>query len=271
MTDPVHVGPTAMRTPPSRFDRPGIVPFVAAVVAVALIVSSMRGTGFSLSELVGGLPHMGRILGEMMPPSLDRIGPVSLAVVETLHMALAGTFMGALISVPLAVLAARNLTVHPVVYQMARGVIALCRTVPDLVWALFFVAAVGLGPFAGTLAIMVDKIGFCGRFFAEAMEEADRGPQEALRALGASRGTIVAAAVLPAAFPSMIATAMFALEKAARASVVLGLVGAGGIGIELQVSMDMFRYDEAATIIGAIFLLVLAVERLSAEIRRRVM
>lgn len=255
---------------PARFERPGLVSFVAMVVAAALILSSLRGTGFSLGDLVSGLPQMGRILGEMFPPSLDRLDRVSLAVLETLHMALAGTVIGALIAVPLAVLAARNLTIHPIAYHGARAVIALCRTVPDLVWALFFVAAVGLGPFAGTLAIMVDKIGFCGRFFAEAMEETDRGPQEALRSLGASRGAIVAAAVLPATFPSLINTTMFALEKAARASVVLGLVGAGGIGIELQVSMDMFRYDEAATIIGAIFVLVLLVERLSAEIRLRV-
>jgi len=141
--------------------------------------------------------------------------------------------------------------------------------VPDLVWALIFVVAVGLGPFAGTLAIMIDKIGFCGRFFAEAMEEADRNPQEALRAIGAGRVSVIAAAVLPAALPSMVNTSLFSLEKATRSSVVLGLVGAGGIGIELQVSMELFRYPEAATIIIAIFALVIAVEQCSAWMRRR--
>ena len=140
---------------------------------------------------------------------------------------------------------------------------------PDLVWALFFVVAVGLGPFAGTLAVTVDIIGFCGRFFAEAMEEADRGPQEALHALGAGRNAVIAAAVLPAAMPSLVNTALFSLEKATRSSVVLGLVGAGGIGIELQVSMDLFRYAEASAIIIAIFALVLLVEQCSAWLRRR--
>jgi phosphonate transport system permease protein len=143
--------------------------------------------------------------------------------------------------------------------------------VPDLVWALLFVVSVGLGPFAGTLAIVIDKLGFCGRFFAEAMEEVDRGPQEALSAMGASRLSLIMCAVFPAAMPSFINTSLFSLEKATRSSVVLGLVGAGGIGIELKVAMDLFNYDEAATIILAIFALVVLVERLSALLRRKVL
>jgi phosphonate transport system permease protein len=185
-------------------------------------------------------------------------------------MAVAGTFIGGVVSVPLAILAARHLSPHVAIYHGVRAMIAVCRTVPDLVWALLFVAIVGLGPFAGVLAILVDKVGFCGRFFAEAMEEADRRPQDALVALGASRLGVVFAAVIPAAMPSMINTALFALEKATRSSVILGLVGAGGIGIELQVSMDMFRYSEAATIILAILILVVAVEQGSSWLRRRV-
>ena len=130
---------------------------------------------------------------------------------------------------------------------------------------------VGLGPFAGTLAIMIDTIGFCGRFFAEAMEEVDKGPQEALEALGASRMGTIFCAVIPAALPSFVNTALFSLEKATRSSVVLGLVGAGGIGIELKVSMDMFMYSEASTIIILIFGLVLLVEQGSSRLRKMVM
>ena len=179
--------------------------------------------------------------------------------------------VGVLLSVPLAVLATRHLSPHPAIYHVARTSIAFFRTVPDLVWALLFVVSVGLGPFAGVLAIIVDKLGFCGRFFAEAMEEADRGPQEALAALGARRSALVACAVLPAAMPSFVATSLFSLEKATRSSVVLGLVGAGGIGIELKVAMDLFSYDEAATIILAIFALVLVVERASTWLRGRML
>jgi phosphonate transport system permease protein len=118
---------------------------------------------------------------------------------------------------------------------------------------------------------MVDTMGFCGKFFAEAMEETETGPQEALTALGARRGGIICSAVIPAALPSFINTSLFSLEKATRSSVVLGLVGAGGIGIELKVAMDLFEYPTAATIILCIFALVLVVERVSSSLRQRIL
>jgi len=256
---------------PDRFERVGPVAFTAWALALAFFVWSLQGTGASLTDFVEGFPQMGRLVGEMLPPSTARLEAVGLALLETFQMALVGTVVGVLISVPVAVLATPHLSPHPAVYHAARTLIAFCRTVPDLVWALLFVVSVGLGPFAGTLAIVVDKIGFCGRFFAEAMEEVDRGPQEALSAMGASRASIILCAVIPAALPSFINTSLFSLEKATRSSVILGLVGAGGIGIELKVAMDLFSYDEAATIILAIFALVLVVERASVLIRRRVL
>jgi phosphonate transport system permease protein len=254
---------------PRRFERPSALTLALLVGTAAFLIASLQGIGFTASGFFAGLPNMGRILAEMFPPSGERLVPVAKALLETFQMALVGTVAGVFVSLPLAVLATRHLSPHVTVYHAARGLIALFRTVPDLVWALFFVVAIGLGPFAGTLAIMVDIMGFCGRFFAEAMEEADRGPQEALRALGAGRAAVIAAAVIPAAMPSFVNTSLFSLEKANRSSVVLGLVGAGGIGIELQVSMDLFRYAEASAIIIAIFVLVLAVEQCSAWLRRR--
>lgn len=256
---------------PRRFEQPGIVAFAAYLAVVAFFVMSLSGTRVSVGDLVGGVPQMVRLVGEMLPPSTARLGPVARALLETFQMAFVGTVVGVLLSVPLAVLASRHLSPHPAVYHVARLLIAFFRTVPDLVWALLFVVSVGLGPFAGTLAIIVDKLGFCGRFFAEAMEEADRGPQEALSAIGAGRAALVACAVLPAALPSLVNTSLFSLEKATRSSVILGLVGAGGIGIELKVAMDLFSYDEAATIILAIFALVLVVERVSALLRARIL
>jgi len=262
-----------MRDPslPARFARPSALGFVTALGAVAFLIASMRATEVSIDELVRGAPNALRIFSEMLPPSTDRLLPVGRALLETFQMAVAGTAVGCALALPMAILATRHLTPHPLVYHAARIVIAICRTVPDLVWALLFVAIVGLGPFAGVLAIIVDKLGFCGRFFAEAMEEADRRPQEALRALGASPLGVIAGAVIPSATPGMINAALFSLEKATRSSVVLGLVGAGGIGIELQVSMDMFRYDEAATIIFSILVLVVCVEQASAWLRSRAM
>ncbi len=255
---------------PPRLERPGALGFLLWVTVLALVVASFRGVGFSAEEFVKGLPQMGRFVSGLFPPSLDRIEPVLWSLLETFQMAVAGTAIGVVLSVPFAILCARRLSPHPAVQAIARAVVSLFRTVPDLIWALFFVVTVGLGPFAGTLALIVDTIGFCARFFAEAMEEADRGPQDALAALGARKAAVIGCAVLPAAAPSMIATGLFSLEKATRSSVVLGLVGAGGIGMELEVALTFFNYQEAASIILCIFVLVLLVEQASAALRRRV-
>lgn len=259
------------RPPPDRFRRPGLGAFLVYVLAIAFFLVSVDGVGVSIEDLLVGLPDLGRMLGRMFPPDLNRLGPIALSLLQTFQMALVGTVAGIALSLPLALLATRSQTPHVLLYALSRGLISLFRTVPDLVWALLFVIAVGLGPFAGMLAIAIDTAGFCGRFFAEAMEDAEQGPQEALAALGASRLGTVFCAVVPAALPAMIGASLFSLEKATRSSVVLGLVGAGGIGIELKVAMDLFDYARASTIILGIFLLVVAVERLSALLRQRVL
>jgi phosphonate transport system permease protein len=255
---------------PPRIDRDGAWRLAALLSAFGFVFWAAGTIGFSLGDLITGLPNMGRILSEMMPPDTTRLWPIGRALGETFLMAIVGAALGIAGAFGLALLAARQLTPHVLCYHLARGLIGFFRTVPDLVWAIFFVATVGLGPFAGTLTIIVDTIGFCGRFFAEAMEEVDPGPQEALAALGAGRAGVVFCAVVPAAMPSFINSALFSLEKAVRSSVILGIVGAGGIGIELKVAMDMFEYSRAATIILALFALVLCVEHTSAWLRRRV-
>ena len=260
---------------PGRFERPGAFHFVAYVALLAFVVWSFQGAGWSFSALVSGGPALVDFLSRAWPPSLERLPQLSKALLETFQMALAGTLIGIVLSLPLAILAAKGLTrpsmLSRAVYTCARLLVALFRTVPDLVWALVFVISVGLGPFAGTLAIAVDTIGFCGRFFAEAMEDVEKGPTEALTAAGAGRFDTIFCAVVPAAMPSFITTSLFALEKATRSSVVLGLVGAGGIGIELKVAMDFFDYQLAMTIILMIFVLVLCVERLGTIARSRVL
>lgn len=257
--------------PPPRFALPGAGRSIATVVVLAFFIWSLGGAEMSVTDFVDGLPHMARKFKEMSPPDVSRIKPVGRALLTTFQMALVGTGFGVAIGFLLAVGATRSQTPHVTVYYLTRGIISLARSVPDLVWAIFFVSSVGLGAFAGTLTIVVDTIGFCGRFFAEAMEEVDPGPQEALSSLGARRLGIIVCAVLPAAMPSFVNSSLFALEKAVRSSVVLGLVGAGGIGIELKVAMDMFQYQEAATIMLCIFALVVVVEQISTRIRKRFM
>jgi phosphonate transport system permease protein len=259
-----------LQGPPARFERPGALAFALWVAAVAFVIWSFGASSFSIEQLVRGVPAMGRILDQMFPPDVSDLGRVLWSLLQTFQMAIAGVVLGLALSLPIAMLAADGLSPHPVLKHAARGLIALFRTVPDLVWALFFVIAVGLGPPAGVLTIMVDTIGFAGRFFAEAMEETDKGSREALTAIGATPGGVMFSSVVPHAMPSFIGTSLFCVEKATRASVVLGLVGAGGIGVELKVAFDLFEYDKAATIILVIFALVVIVEQAGAWLRRRI-
>jgi len=255
----------------ARFEAPNPIGFAVAVGVGAFVISSFWASGLSVDQLVRGMPGIARILDQMFPPAIEDLDRILWSLLGTFQMAIAGVVLGLILSVPLAILAADGLSPHPVVRTLARGLIAFFRTVPDLVWALIFVIAVGLGPPAGVLTIMIDTIGFAGRFFAEAMEETDKGSREALTALGASRSGVIGSSVIPNAMPSFIATSLFCVEKATRSSVVLGLVGAGGIGVELKVAFDLFDYATACTIILVIFLLVVAVEQVGAHLRRRIL
>ncbi|MCI0755131.1 phosphonate ABC transporter, permease protein PhnE [Teichococcus vastitatis] len=264
-TEPVIAGM------PRRIERPSALGFIGYAVALAVLVWAFGGSGWSMTELVRGIPSLGDFLLRAWPPRIERLDSLFRALVETFQMALVGTLVGAVLSLPLAIAAARGLIGSRVLAAAARGLVAFFRTVPDLIWALLFVIAVGLGPFAGTLAIVVDTIGFCARFFAEALEDVDRGPMEALSAQGVRRSDSIFCTLMPAAMPAFITTAMFAVEKSTRSSVILGLVGAGGIGLELKVAMDLFDYPTAATILLMIFALVVAVEQAGAWARRRVL
>ena len=258
-------------TPPARLEPGGALRFALLMGAAALVVAMMVPVTPSPERLAGGIPRLGSLLGRMWPPETDPgfLSRMGWRLVETLQIALAGTVLGVILSLPVAWLAARRLTPLPRAAFAFKALISLFRTVPDLVWALIFVVTVGLGAVAGTMTILVDTVGFCGRFFAEAMEDADPAPQEALEAGGAAPGRMLLAAVIPDALPSMTGTALFALEKAVRSSVVLGLVGAGGIGQELKSAFDLFQYDDAATIMLAVFALVVAMEWITDLLRRR--
>lgn len=258
--------------PPPRFRHRSLAEYAALLAVLALVLSSLVATAPRLDALGRGVARLfapSGLLMQMFPPDFSRAGHIALKLLETLQMAVAGSALGLIFAVPFAILATDRLSPHPLVRHAARALIALFRTVPDLVWAIFFIIVVGLGPAAGVLAIMVDKIGFAGRFFAEAMEETDPGPQDALRAIGAGRLGLIVASVFPACLPSFTATSLFALEKSVRGSAALGLVGAGGIGVDLKVAFDLFNYDEALAIILMMLALVIAVEQGSGWIRRK--
>lgn len=151
-----------------------------------------------------------------------------------------------------------------------KSLVSAARTIPDLVWALIFVIAVGLGPLAGILTIIIDTIGFCAKFFSERIEEMDKGPKEALESTGSSYFGVISGSILPQGLPSFTSTSLYAVEKAIRSATILGLVGAGGIGMELSAAMSLRRFDEALMMILLILVFVLVVENISSRIRQKI-
>ena len=253
-----------------RFASFSALQFTLLVAVGAVVIVSISDVAPSPQRLIAGTPRIFNLLSRMMPPNIESgfVWRILWRLIETFEIALAGTAIGIVLSLPIAWMSSRGLTPFMRAGFLFKGLVSFFRTVPDLVWALIFVSSIGLGAVAGTMTIVVDTIGFCGRFFAEAMEDADKEPQESLAAIGANRLSILCAAVIPDAMPSLINTALFALVKAIRSSVVLGLVGAGGIGQELKVAFDLFQYQNASTIMLAIFIIVLIMEHLTDRLRQ---
>ena len=257
---------------PARFERPSALAFLGYAGGVVIILWCFAGAGFSVDKVITSPPRFADFIDRAFPPNVqpDVLARLGWKMVETLQIALAGAVLGIIFSIPVALLAARGLIAGPWVNQIVRTTLGFIRAVPDIAWALVFVVAVGLGPFAGMLAIMIDTIGFCGRFFADDMEGTDKGPAEALTATGARKIDVVACATIPAAMPAFISTSLFATEKAVRSSTILGLVGAGGIGIELKVGFDLFDYPTAMTVILMIAVVVIGIEQLSGWARGKI-
>lgn len=247
-----------------------LVRLTAAMVGAAVLGQAVVVAKVKPQDLVTGAGGMADILRRAFPPDVTHLQPALAAVVETLDIALLGTLVALVFSLPLAVCAASNVSPSRTLYLAARGVIAVSRAVPDLVWALLFVTAVGLGPFPGVLALSVHSVGMLGRLFAETIEDMDMGPVEALSITGASRVQIVTHAILPGLLPSLIGVSLFRLDENVRSSLVLGFVGAGGIGFLILTSMNLFQYRQVATLLILTYVLVVSVERLAALIRSRV-
>ncbi len=248
----------------------------AGVVASILAGAAVFGQALWVvraepAELIGGVRGMVDLLGRATPPDFSSLPEMAWPVVETVDIAIFGTVMGVAMALPLAVLAARNVTPSRVLYGAARAVIAVTRAVPDLVWALLFVTAVGLGPFPGALAISVHSVGMLGRLFAEVIEHMDMGPVEALTLTGAGRIAVFSHAVVPSVSPSLLGIALYRFDENLRSSLVLGFVGAGGLGFQMLTAMNLFQYRTVATLLIITFLLVVAAERLSALIRARML
>ncbi|WP_371774567.1 phosphonate ABC transporter, permease protein PhnE [Streptomyces sp. NBC_01438] len=243
---------------------------VAAVVVTAHVIA-WNTTEMSFGALAEGWGGIADFLGDAIPPDLSWgvLAPSLDAALVTLWIGLLGTTLSVPFSLLLALLAARGTAPSAAVYQAARSLLSFLRAVPDVVFALIFVTAVGLGPFPGVLALLLHNIGVMGKLWAEALEDADPGPVQALRSAGAGRIQVAAHALLPSVTPQLIGLLLYRLDVNVRASLVLGLVGAGGIGFLINQSIKLFQFDEMLTHILVVLVLIVAVDRLSAWVRQR--
>lgn len=256
-------------SPPQRVSLPSAPAFILWLLLATALVAGISQVDVSPERAIRGASQFAIFISRAFPPDFSRWWPITRYMVQTLQMAIVGVFFGVILSLPFALLASSNTSPHWSIRHITRILIASIRTIPDLIWALIFVICVGPGILAGILAIILDCIGFCGRFFSERIEEADKGPVEALTSAGGNRLSVIFATIVPECFPSFTATSLFAVEKSIRSAVVLGLVGAGGIGVELKAAMDLWRYNQAMAIIIVILVVVVAAEQISTTIRKR--
>lgn len=219
--------------------------------------------------LVAGIPRGIDLFGHMMPPAWKTFPELIGPALQTAQIAFVGTVLGAFLSFLIGLIAARNVHSMRVLRDMVRAILSAERALPDLIVILFFVAIVGLGPFPGVMALAASSIGMLGKLFADAIEEVDPKPLESMAAIGATKAQVIRYAVLPQIIPSLIANTLYRFEVNIRMSILLGVVGAGGIGFNLVTSLRLLKYQEAMAIIIIILILVTLCEK-SSEIFRRI-
>ncbi|WP_241898201.1 MULTISPECIES: phosphonate ABC transporter, permease protein PhnE [unclassified Leucobacter] len=244
---------------------------VGILILVALHWIAFESTDFRLDSLVSGAQGMGRFIAEAFPPDLspEVLSDGAQGVLQTLWVGLLGTTVSVPFALLLAVFGARTTAPNAFVYQVARAILSFFRAVPDIVFALIFVTAVGLGPFAGVLALICHNTGVMGKLWSEAMEEVDPGPEQALGTAGANRFQVVANATIPTVLPQLAGLLLYRFDVNVRSSLVLGLVGAGGIGLLINKSIKTFQFDQMLTYLIMVLILIVVVDLASAWIRKR--
>jgi phosphonate transport system permease protein len=219
-------------------------------------------------ELVRDVGNIGQFLKGYLNPSFANVGEYAWQCAVTVCIALWGTLLAACISVPLGLLGARNLAPHPVVYLAARRLMDVLRAVNEFVFALMFVTAVGLGPFAGMLALGLHTGGVLGKLLSETIEAIDPGQLEGVAAVGAGRAHVIAFGVVPQVMPNFLSYILLRFESDIRSASVIGMVGGGGIGFYLWDTIRAFNDREASTVILLIVAMVMCVDVVSSRIRR---
>jgi phosphonate transport system permease protein len=253
-----------------------VTPGQAAVFAVWLLGTVLLFTGvwrleIDPSRLLSGFGQLLNFLALMVPPAPTRGATLPLvlhALAETLAIAFLGTLLAAILALPLGFLAARNTTINGIVRLAARRGLDGLRGIDALIWALIWVSVVGLGPFAGMLAIMTADIGVFGKLFSEAIEAADRKPQEGVVAAGGAGAARIRFGVLPQVLPVMAGQVLYLFESNTRSSTIIGIVGAGGIGLILAEMIRTLEWQAVSMIVLLILVMVALIDGVSGRLRR---
>jgi phosphonate transport system permease protein len=281
---------TARPRPQPRGTRTRVLWALAGLTA--LLAWSYRGTDTDVGTLFSreGLGQMAAYAGRLYPPdlSLRTLRDAGAGAVETFAISFVGSVLSVVIALPLSVMAARSLAYRGILFEVqawgpaaralrmgvfvvTKAALNAMRTVPELVWALIFVFMVGLGPFPGVLALGVHTGGVLGKLFGEVLEDLDPRPLEALQATGAGRFAILIYGILPQALPQFVSYALYRWEVNIRAAAIMGFVGAGGLGQRIHIAISLFQDHQLLTLIIAIYVMVTAVDVLSATLRSRLL
>lgn len=249
---------------PAAWRRPLVVMAVLAFVGVCAVVAKVDP-----AALVRGLPRLFEWVSTAWPPYLSELDTIAYRAFETVAVATVGTLAAALLAAPLSMLVAHNTAPWPALAMPLRWFANACRGIDTVVFAILFVAAVGLGPFAGVLGMVVHSLGVLVKLNSEAIETLPRAPLEAAAMSGATPAKVMSHAVLPAVLPNLASVSLYMWEANVRTSTVLGIVGAGGIGIEIKAAIDLLDFQRLFTLTVAVLVMVTLIDQLSAWLRRR--
>jgi phosphonate transport system permease protein len=253
------------RTPRERLGR-----YVLMLLVIVAAAISWQLLNINYSYLGTAPVEFMDLINRMYPPNVGYSEKILSPMIETIHIAILGTALAVLMSVPVALLGADNTTPNRYTFLLGKFIISASRSVNVIIWALVFVIVFGSGALAGTLAIAVRSIGFCSKLIAEAIEEIDPGQVEAVKATGANSIEAAIYGIAPQIKPAFIGVSTYRWDINVRASTIIGFVGAGGIGVELNTSINFFAWQQVLTILLAILVIVVISEVVSAYLRRKV-
>ena len=244
-------------------------------VFIVFLLSMILLTGYDLEVnpvdlLSNSTSYLADIFARMIPPDFSNFQSLTLAMVETVEIAFLGTILAIILSIPIGLFSARNIAPNFSVFLVCRSIIVFFRAVPEFIMAMILVIAIGFGAMPGILALGFHTMGFLAKFYAEDIEHVDTGPIEALESIGASKAQCISFAIIPQIIPSFIGYNLYIFDRNIRMATMLGIVGAGGIGYELQSAFRMFNYPRVSAIIIIIFITIFAIDMFSSMIRKRV-